>query len=112
MAGFVEGDVVVVAFPFSDLTSSKRRPALILAKSGSNDFILAQITSKNVGDEHAVEIDATDFESGGLNVTSNARPNKLFTAEAKIIAYKAGTLKREKTDQVVAAINRLLENGG
>ncbi len=103
MAEFIKGDVIVVPFPFSDLTSLKRRPALVLAKSGANDFILAQITSKGVGDEHAIEIDATDFESGGLNVTSNARPNKLFTAEAKIIAYKAGTLKREKTDEVVAS---------
>jgi len=111
MAGFVKGDVVVVPFPFSDLTSSKRRPALVLAKSGARDFVLSQITSRGVGDQHAVEIDATDFDAGGLSVASNVRPNRLFTAEASIIAYKAGNLKREKTDAAVAAIGRLLENG-
>ncbi|MDR2355532.1 MAG: type II toxin-antitoxin system PemK/MazF family toxin [Clostridiales Family XIII bacterium] len=103
---------MVLPFPFSDLTSSKRRPALILAKSGANDFVLSQITSKSVGDNYAVEIGAADFDNGGLNVTSNIRPNKLFTAEASIIAYKAGSVNTEKTDAVVAAINRLLENGG
>ncbi|MDR2006937.1 MAG: hypothetical protein LBP78_06830 [Acidaminococcales bacterium] len=60
MAGFMKDDVVVVPFPFSDLISSKRRPALVLAKSGPNDIVLSQITSKNVGDEYAVEITAAD----------------------------------------------------
>ena len=112
MAGFIKGDVVVVPFPFSDLASSKRRPALVLARSGSNDFILSQITSNTVEDKYAIEINPADFNSGGLNVTSNIRPNKLFTAEASIIVYKAGSLKREKTDEVVGAINNLLETGG
>jgi len=112
MAEFVKGDVVVVPFPFSDLASSKRRPALVLAKSGASDFVLSQITSKSVSDEHAVAIEATDFDAGGLSVTSNIRPNKLFTADASIIAYKAGNLKVETTNAVVAAITRLLENGG
>ncbi|MDR0818896.1 MAG: type II toxin-antitoxin system PemK/MazF family toxin [Oscillospiraceae bacterium] len=111
MAGFVKGDVVVVPFPFSDLSSSKRRPALVLAQSDASDLILSQITSKSVSDELAVEIGASDFILGGLNVTSNVRPNKLFTAESGIIAYKAGSLKSGKTDEVVAVINELLEYG-
>lgn len=46
MARFVKGDVVVVPFPFSDLTSAKRRPALILAELEGDDRILCQITSQ------------------------------------------------------------------
>ena len=111
MEGFVKGDVVVVPFPFSDLSSSKRRPALVLAQAGTNDFILSQITSKGVSDRHAVELNASDFVTGGLNVTSNVRPNKLFTAETGLVAYKAGSLRPEKTAEVVKAINHLLENG-
>lgn len=45
MAGFVKGDVVVVPFPFSDLSQSKRRPALVIANLQGNDLILCQITS-------------------------------------------------------------------
>ncbi|MDR0917084.1 MAG: type II toxin-antitoxin system PemK/MazF family toxin [Oscillospiraceae bacterium] len=111
MAGFVKGDVVVLPFPFSDMSSSKRRPALVLASSGASDYILSQITSKNVGDSIAVEVDATDFASGGLNAASNIRPNKLFTADMSIIAYKAGSLTPEKIAEVVSAITKLLENG-
>jgi mRNA interferase MazF len=46
MAAFVKGDVVVVPFPFSDLTNAKRRPALVLAGLTKNDLILCLIISK------------------------------------------------------------------
>jgi mRNA interferase MazF len=45
MARFVKGDIVVVPFPFSDLTQAKRRPALVIAELKGNDVILCQITS-------------------------------------------------------------------
>jgi mRNA interferase MazF len=48
MGKFVKGDVVIIPFPFSDLSSSKRRPALVLAGLKGNDIILCQITSKEV----------------------------------------------------------------
>jgi len=37
VAGFVKGDVVIVGFPFTDLTQTKRRPTLILAAGGGQD---------------------------------------------------------------------------
>ncbi len=46
MAEFVKGDVVVVPFPFSDLTQAKRRPALVIATLAGDDLILCQITSR------------------------------------------------------------------
>jgi len=42
MERFVRGDVVVVPFPFSDLTQAKRRPALVIAELEGNDLILCQ----------------------------------------------------------------------
>jgi mRNA interferase MazF len=44
------GDVVIIPFPYSDLTQSKRRPALVLAEVGMGDFLLSQITSQHDGD--------------------------------------------------------------
>ena len=108
MGEFVKGDVVVVSFPFSDLSASKRRPALVLAKASENELILAQITSQSFYDSYAVEIDSSSFESGGLNVLSNIRANKLFTAERKILLYKAGILKQEKINEVIKEIVELL----
>jgi mRNA interferase MazF len=45
MARFVVSNVVIVPFPFSDLSESKRRPALVLAVLTGDDLILCQITS-------------------------------------------------------------------
>ncbi len=49
MARFVGGDVVVVPFPFTDLSSAKVRPALALAAFSRGDLILCQITSQATG---------------------------------------------------------------
>jgi len=40
MERFVKGDIVVIPFPYSDLSSSKKRPAMVLANLKSADFIL------------------------------------------------------------------------
>ncbi|MEQ8996916.1 MAG: type II toxin-antitoxin system PemK/MazF family toxin [Coleofasciculus sp. B1-GNL1-01] len=109
MARFVKGDVVVVPFPFSDLTQAKRRPALVVAVLSGDDLILCQITSRAVTDEYAVVIASDDFSSGGLRQSSNVRPNRLFTADKQIILYKAGQLKLEKMDQVIARIVEILQ---
>jgi len=48
------GEVVLVPFPFSDLTQAKVRPALCLADAGRGDWVLCQITSNRYGDPTAV----------------------------------------------------------
>jgi mRNA interferase MazF len=54
MERFIKGDVVVVPFPFSDLSQSKRRPALVVQHFDGEDLLLAQITSKAARDQFAV----------------------------------------------------------
>ncbi len=66
MAGFVKGDVVVIPFPFSDLSQSKRRPALVIAPLQGDDVVLCQVTSKMVNDTYAIPIDDADFALGSL----------------------------------------------
>jgi hypothetical protein len=56
VAGFVKGDVVVVPFPFSDLTQAKRRPALVLAALPGDDLILCQITAQVRDDPFAIQL--------------------------------------------------------
>lgn len=109
MARFVRGDVVVVPFPFSDLSQAKRRPALVIAEVGGGDLLLCQITSQSVRDDYAVSIVDADFEDGGLRQTSNVRPSRLFTADQAIILYRAGHLLPEKVAAITARIVELLQ---
>jgi mRNA interferase MazF len=101
---FIKGDIVVVPFPFSDLSASKRRPAIVLADSIGDDLILSQITSKNIQDSMSIAIDSNDVIDSALSVASNIRPNKLFTADESIVLYKIGALKADKLKAVIAKV--------
>ncbi len=108
MAKFIKGDVVVVPFPFSDLTQSKRRPALVVSKIEGDDLILCQITSQSVKDSYAISLDDKDFETGSLKQTSNVRPNRIFTADSHIVLYKVGNLKIEKLNEVIEKVIEII----
>ena len=108
MGRFVKGDVVVAPFPFSDLSAAKKRPALVIASLTGDDVILCQITSQTIADNYAIPIADTDFTSGGLHQESNIRPNRLFTADANIILYRAGVLSPKKVQEVVAMIVQIV----
>jgi len=108
MARFVKGDIVIVPFPFSDLSQSKRRPALVVANLRGDDLILCQITSQNLSDYYSIDISNDDFETGSLNKPSNIRPNRIFTADRSIILSIAGHLKAAKTNQSIGKIIEIL----
>jgi mRNA interferase MazF len=109
MARFMKGDVVVVPFPFSDLSQSKRRPALVVTPLDGHDAILCQITSKTIKDTYSISIDDPDFASGSLKQESNIRPNRIFTADSNIILYRIGTIKREKLSKVIKTIIKIIK---
>ena len=104
MGQFIKGDVVIITFPFSDLSSSKKRPAFVVADLPGDDIIVCQITSKSKSDPFALPIAASDFISGGLPVDSFIRPNKLFTADKNLILSVAGNLVDTKVRDSINAI--------
>jgi len=104
LARFVKGEIVIIPFPFSDLTQAKRRPALVIAELEGDDLILCQITSQKIKDEYAIPITDFDFERGGLKQPSNIRPNRIFTADNHIVLYRVGYLKREKVNDIIEKV--------
>src|SRR5215210_1413775 len=89
------GAVVLVPFPFSDLSQSKLRPAVVLADAGKGDWILCQITSNAYSDPRAIEITNSGFDSGALRAVSYARPAKLFTANRSLFVAQVGILTED-----------------
>jgi len=102
--------------PFSDLSQSKRRPAVVLADAERGDWILCQVTSKSYGDARAVQITDEDFERGSLRLASCARPAKLFTAHESLFVFEVGVLRAKSlkkiTDEVVSAIQTAQQGVG
>jgi mRNA interferase MazF len=109
MERFIKGDVVVVPFPFSDLTRTKRRPALVIAELKGDDIILCQITSQNTRDNYAIGLTDDDFANGSIRRISNIRPNRIFTADQSIIQRKIGLIKKEKIKAVIDKIIDILQ---
>ena len=109
MERFIKGDIVITPFPFTDLSGSKRRPALVLSDIRGDDMILCQITSKPTDDLFALSIKSEDFVSGSLPKDSFIRPSRIFTAEKMIILRKAGTITPELMNKVIDAIIYILK---
>jgi len=105
------GSVVLVPFPFSDLSRSKLRPTVVLAEVGRGDRVLCQVTSNPYGDASAIPLDEAAFARGSLRVASYARPGKLFTASDNVIVAEVGSLRPEVTDRIVDAVIALLRTG-
>ena len=104
------GSVVLVPFPFSDLSQSKLRPAVILADAGRGDWILCQVTSRSYADPCAVEISDQDFDHGSLRIVSYARPAKLFTAHQGLFVAEPGELKPAALQSIIQGVISLLHN--
>ena len=102
------GKVVLVPFPFSDLSKSKLRPAVILAGAGRGDWILCQVTSNPYGDPQAIPVSDESFAEGSLRIDSVARPGKLFTASTNLMMSEVGALKESALQQIVSGVIAIL----
>lgn len=102
--------IVLIRFPFSDLSKSKLRPALVIASTVKDDYILCQITSKNYGDIKSIKLIDSDFEIGSLRKTSFIRYTKIFTANNSIIFTELGILKEKKFDKIIDSLIEFLKS--
>ena len=108
MGESVKGEVVIVPFPFSDLSRIKKRPALVVADLQGDDRILCQITSQSYGDPYSIPLNSDDFNFGGLMMESWVRPNKIFTFESSIIEKSVGHLNSQKINEIIGVIIKIL----
>jgi mRNA interferase MazF len=106
-----KGDIVLVKFPFSDLSQTKPRPAVILwINSAGDDITLCAITSQNI-DQLSIEdipLLPTDpeFPSTGLRVPSKIRTTQIATLTKQLVIRKFGGLGIE---QMHALNEKLIE---
>ena len=110
MEKFVKGEVVVTPFPFSDLNSIIKRPALVVANLKGDDLILCQITSKNHPDPYQIFLNENDFSDGKLSVDSFIKPSILFTLRNSVVLYKIGKINKNKIKEVENKISEIIRN--
>lgn len=96
--------IVVIPFPFSDLSDSKLRPAVVMADAGRGDWLLCQVTSNPYSDPDAIRITSKDLQKGTLTTAvSFARPIKLFTSSETLMLKRVAILKDETFKAILTA---------
>ncbi len=108
-------DVVLLRYPFSDLTTTKVRPALVISPDSYNtgeDAAFIAITS-NVARAGTYDVPISSshpqFPETGLNYDSVVRVGKLFTLKQTLVAKKLGTLGTDLQADVNAQLRAFLE---
>lgn len=95
----IKGDVVLVQFPFTDLSQSKLRPAIILwIDPVGTDVVVCAITSQNLNrleeGEFLLDTADPDFPSTGLRVASKVRATRIATLDRQLVARRLGKVGR------------------
>jgi len=104
-----KGDIVLVPFPFTDLTQTKLRPAVVLwADPNGSDVTLCFISSQNLANvalgEFVIEPSDAEFTGTKLKVTSKVRVTRLVTLERQLIQRRLGKLGPNYTQHLNAAM--------
>lgn len=103
------GDLLLVPFPFSDLSAAKRRPVLALTTAdGYGDFIALPVTSRPQS-EHGLQIATADIVSGSLPAPSWIRTNRIVTLNVSLVVKTIGRISERA---VAIAVQRFCAHIG
>lgn len=103
-----QGDIVLVSFPFTDLSGKKVRPAIVISNSdinNTNDVILAAITTSIKSDKFSFDLD-NSFLTKPMNRPSEVRCHKLFTCEQSVIQKAITKLNSPYIDKLTKAVRK------
>ncbi len=107
-----QGDVLLFPVPFTDLSSQRRRPVLVLSSLKHNtrspDVIVAAITSNLATPGGGIEIGSAEMEQGALPAPTLVRPDKIYALSKSIIVKHYGRVKQETLDQVLGRLAAIL----
>ena len=108
---FEQGDIVLVTVPFTDFSSEKQRPALVISNNEYNrkveDIVVCGITSNIKQEDYSVVIERKDLQEGFLPVTSRVKTDKLFTVHKSVVKRKIAKTNQETLSKVKRELSRL-----
>lgn len=100
-------------FPFTDLTSAKRRPAVVVSPDAFNalteDVVLVAVTSQITREAKTVPIEPGDATDGFIPKSSQIRLTKLFTLHSSLVVKRLCRLKNEKKDEVLRELRAFFQ---
>ncbi len=112
MTRYDRGDVILVPFPFSDQTTTKKRPAIIVSSntynSTSEDVVIMAITGQIKGRIGVGEFMIEDWQGAGL-LRPSAVKSAISTIEQKLVVKMLGKLSSKDLSALERALKELLD---
>lgn len=105
-----QGDIVLIPFPYTDLTGLKKRPAIVISNkllNNSEDRICCLITSNEPIDS-GILIEKDCLKDGSLPFKSWVKPHRIFTINKKIVDKKLCSVSKEFHGKIVNSINEFI----
>ncbi|MEW5829902.1 MAG: type II toxin-antitoxin system PemK/MazF family toxin [Chloroflexota bacterium] len=89
-----QGDILLVPIPFTDLSSQKRRPVIVISNNDYNqkttDLVVVAMTSNPVETDYSFTLNSGDLEKGTLNHPGKVRVDKIYTISKSIVVKTFG----------------------
>jgi mRNA interferase MazF len=105
-------DIVLIPYPFSDLSQAKYRPVIVMSNDAYNrkfkDFIGIPLTSNPNTRDHTIPVSNKEMVSGSLTVASVAKVDKIFSLEQKLIVKTYGQLRQDVFDKIRTELIKLV----
>ncbi|MCL9980372.1 MAG: type II toxin-antitoxin system PemK/MazF family toxin [Bacteroidia bacterium] len=107
---YKQGDIVLIPYPFTDLSQIKQRPAVIISRTTENQssYIVAKVTSVIRSDQFSFRLLTSEIDRE-LKYDSEVRINEIFTVSRNIIIKRFATISRpsmlELTTKIKANIS-------
>ena len=110
---FKQGDIIIIPILFTDLTSTKKRPAIVISRNEYNnitdDIIVMAITSNISMKEYCINLNSKDLISGFLLADSQIRADKIYSISKTIVIKKLGSVKNYIIDSIKNCITNLFD---
>ena len=108
---FRQGDILIVPFPYSDLSSIKQRPVLVLSSniynSNTTDIVVCAITSNLKDTIFSVLIDNKDLIEGSIPITSRIKVDKIITLNKNLVKKNIGSVSNKIFDKIKSELFKL-----
>ncbi|MBI4710280.1 MAG: type II toxin-antitoxin system PemK/MazF family toxin [Nitrospirae bacterium] len=106
-------DIVLIPIPFTDLTSQKKRPAVIISSDNYNDsnedIVVVALTSNVEPRKFSVALTNDELEEGALKVASMIRVDKIYTLNKSIVIKTFGRVKPDILTKIKNSLSTLTE---
>jgi mRNA interferase MazF len=111
---YERGEVILIPFPFSDLSSSKQRPALVISSEEfhrqSSEIIVCAITSQSPTSLASFEylLSKEDLSVAGLPKLSKVKCGKIVTLDRRMVRKKLGKLPSSTLSEILSVLRKIV----